>query len=284
MGLRAEIGTQSPTPDWLTEKPERSNRTFYYYVEKAVGETETQARNLAYTQAFMQVALKLGIPLNTEDVSEAIANGGNLKMLSQRFTIPINVVCFYSQKKDGMWNYWLLCQIPETGYANTVRFDDFNECYKHDIYDAQKAQKESAIRDQVQQSNAAAIAMSAFIPGSGQMYKGHYTEGVFTMIGDLGLIGGGVACHFMANKQRDIAKAWNVDYDTYSAANKQEKNLRIAEYSLFGAAGALYIFNLCRAYLAPNKKLMSKLNADLYPTMIPVNGTQNPAMAIQINF
>ena len=113
-----------PLPDWIFEKPGRSNPTFYYHVEKGFGEMETEARNAAYTQAFMQVAMKLGIPLNTSDISNAINSGTNVKMLSQQFTIPMNVVCFYSRHDDetGGWNYWLLCQIPELGYADNARF------------------------------------------------------------------------------------------------------------------------------------------------------------------
>ncbi len=178
-----------PLPDWIFEKPQRSNTTFYYHVEKGTGETETEARNAAYTQAFMQVALKLGIPLNTEDISEAIARGTNVRMLSQRFTIPMNVVCYFSRRNEeqGGWNYWLLCQIPELGYADRARFDDFSDCYKIDKYKEITAKRDADKKARVQSSNTRAIVASTFIPGLGQMIKGQGGAGVAFLVSELAL-------------------------------------------------------------------------------------------------
>ncbi|MBR0065629.1 MAG: hypothetical protein IJQ06_08565 [Paludibacteraceae bacterium] len=276
----AQNRKRPPLPDWVFEKPERSNRTFYYHVERATGETETEARNNAYTQAFMQVALKLGIPLNTEDISEAVASGTNVKLLSQRFTIPMNVACYCSRPNDefGGWTYWLLCQIPEVGYADNARFDDFNECFKHERYDqrqkdlAAKAEKQrqDSLR-LVKSENGKALAASVFIPGAGQMVKRHYTEGALTLVGEVALLGAGVGTYFGAKQQTKIMNSYGIDYATYQSAQKAKPIYQGVSYTCFGLAVVLYGVNLWRAYTMEPKQR----NYAFYPTIIPVENTTN---------
>ncbi len=279
-----------PLPDWVFEKPHRSNTTFYYHVERGTGETETEARNSAYTQAFMQVALKLGIPLNTEDISAAIASGTNIRMLSQRFTIPMNVVCYISRPNDeiGGWNYWLLCQIPEVGYTDNARFDDFNECFKFEKYESRKREKEAEANRQRQDSlriirniNVRAIVASAFVPGVGQMTKKHYVEGACTLAGEIALIGTGVAMISLSNGQRKILDdaSGSVDYNTYMNAKSKYDTYRYAAYGVFGAAAVLYGVNLWRAWACKNQFK----EIALYPTVIPDHSIAGLAVGIGFN-
>ncbi len=284
-----------PLPDWVFEKPQRSNTTFYYHVEKGVGETETEARNAAYTQAFMQVALKLGIPLNTEDISEAIASGANIKMLSQRFTIPMNVVCYTSRRNEeiGGWNYWILCQIPEVGYADRARFDDFNECFKFEKYEAIKnkinAYKERQRQDSlriVRSSNARALTASTFIPGMGQMLKGQGGTGAAFLVSEVALFGGGAACYFLGQEQVKTMKATGTSYANYQHAKKMKNVYDIAMYSAFGIGAAVHIANMVHAWYVKDKNLMGK--TAFVPAMIPINDYSTPTYAfgagVQITF
>lgn len=283
-----------PLPDWVFEKPERSNITFYYHVERGWGETETEARNAAYTQAFMQVALKLGIPLNTEDISEAVASGTNVKLLSQRFTIPMNVACYTSRhdEETGGWNYWLLCQIPEIGYADRARFDDFNECFKFEKYEAFKnkinADKERQRQDSlriVQNSNARAITASAFIPGMGQMLKGQWGSGAAFLVSELALFGGGTACYFLGQDQLKISKTTG-DYNEYSQAIKTKNTLDIAMFTCFGVGAAMHIANMVHAWYVKDKHLPNTLS--FAPAIIQTNEYTTPSYAygagVQIKF
>lgn len=282
--VMAQTRKRPPLPDWIFEKPQRNNTTFYYHVEKGTGETETEARNAAYTQAFMQVALKLGIPLNTEDISEAVASGTNVKMLSQRFTIPLNVACYCSRRNEdlGGWNYWLLCQIPEMGYADRVRFDDFNECFKFEKYEEFQKKKDAAAAKEkedslriVRSNNAKALAVSAFLPGVGQMMKRHYVEGSLTLVGEVALLGAGIGTYFGAKKQTNIMNSYGIDYATYQSAQKAKPIYQGVSYACFGLAAVLYGVNLWRAYtLEPKQR-----NYAFYPTIIPMDNT-NYAFAL----
>lgn len=288
----AQNKKRPPLPDWIFEKPQRSNITFYYHVEKGVGETETEARNAAYTQAFMQVALKLGIPLNTEDISEAVASGTNVKMLAQRFTIPINVACYCSRPNDefGGWNYWLLCQIPEVGYADRARFDDFNECFKHDLYE--KRQKELAAKAEKQKQdslravrsmNAKALAASTFIPGMGQMLKKQGGTGAAFLVSEVALFGAGTACHFIG--QNKIKNATNID--EHNLAVKEKKGTwDVAMWTCFGVGAAVHITNMVHAWCVKDKN--PPVNVTFAPAIIPTNEFSQPNYAmgagVQIKF
>ena len=283
--VMAQTRKRPPLPDWIFEKPQRSNTTFYYHVEKGTGETETEARNAAYTQAFMQVALKLGIPLNTEDISDAVASGTNVKMLSQRFTIPLNVACYCSRRNEdlGGWNYWLLCQIPEVGYADRVRFDDFNECFKIEKYEEFQKKKDAAAAKEkedslriVRSNNAKALAVSAFIPGAGQMMKKQGGKGAAFLISELILFGGSTACYFLGQDQIKIMKSTESSYDDYKNAKKLKNTYDIAMYVGFGVGAAVHITNMVHAYVAKDKRNQSLTFA---PAIIPANEYARPTYA-----
>lgn len=283
--LYAQAKHVAPLPDWIFEKPQRTNATFYYHIEKGTGDTETEARNAAYTQAFMQVALKLGIPLNTEDISEAVANGTNVKLLSQRFTIPMNVVCYYSRRSEesGGWNYWLLCQIPEMGYADRVRFDDYSECFKHELYD--KSQREKALEAERQKQenlrtihncNTKAIIASSFIPGMGQMLKGQGGSGAAFLVGELALFGGGTACYFLGKNQLETMQAVGTSYADYQSAKKTKGTLDIAMYTCFGVGAAVHVANMVHAWYVKDSKLDGLA---FYPVLTPTNVYSTPSYA-----
>ena len=283
--LYAQVKYVSPLPDWIFEKPQRGNATFYYHVEKGTGATETEARNAAYTQAFMQVALKLGIPLNTEDISEAVANGTNVKLLAQRFTIPMNVVCYHSHRNEdfGSWNYWLLCQIPEMGYADKVRFEDYNDCFKHELYDQkQKAKALEAEKKKqedlhiIHSSNTTAIVASSFIPGMGQMLKGQGGSGAAFLISELALFGGGTTCYFLGKNQLETMQAVGTSYADYQNAKKTKGTLDIAMYTCFGVGAAVHIANMVHAWYVEDKKLN---NLTFYPILLPTNTYSTPSYA-----
>lgn len=293
--VAAQNRKRPPLPDWIFEKPQRSNTTFYYHIEKGVGETETEARNAAYTQAFMQVAIKLGIPLNTEDISEAVASGTNIKMLSQRFTIPMNVACFISRPNEEMggWNYWLLCQIPEIGYADRARFDDFNECFKHARYDSIMAinAANDAIRRQdsiraVRKSNGRALAASTFIPGMGQMLKKQGGSGTAFLLSEVVVFGGGAACHFLGQEELKKMKAIDTSYEEFQAAKDKKHIYNIAMYTAFGIGAAIHIGNMVHAWCVKDKNLPVHLT--FVPAVIPINELSQPSYAfgagIQIQF
>lgn len=130
----AQNRRKSPMPDWAFKKPEPSNRTFRYYIEFGFGKTETEARNNAYADAFMMAARNIHTRLDINEIREAITSGITIEQLSQRFSVPMNVVCYYYAFRPKDIVCRILCQIPEEGYADKVQFDEFNDCDKQDYY------------------------------------------------------------------------------------------------------------------------------------------------------
>lgn len=123
--------------------------------------------------------------------------------------------------------------------------------------------------------NGKPLAASVFLPGLGQMIKGHGAEGAFTLIGELGLIGGGVATYYVAKNELELLKTGTLDLNGYNTATQKYNDMRIVTYTLFAAAGALYVFNLCRAYLVIDKKNNSHLkNLSFHPAILPTENQQ----------
>lgn len=119
--------------------------------------------------------------------------------------------------------------------------------------------------DVKKRTNGKALAYS-LIPGVGLMMKGHKAEGVTYMIGDVALIGGGIAFMSQANKQKDIMNAYSTGIDQYKQAEKKYNNSKTAAYCCFGTAAALYVVNLVRAYVAEPKP-GARLQWSVAPTL-----------------
>lgn len=116
-------------PDWVTNKPIPTNDTYIYVIESASGYTELSARNQAIAKLFQSTALRLGQPINSEEINRAVQSGTSFEVISRNYNIPINKVCEYTEKKDGTYHVYVLCQVAKAGNI-LVQFDDFNACYE----------------------------------------------------------------------------------------------------------------------------------------------------------
>lgn len=122
------------------------------------------------------------------------------------------------------------------------------EAKRHDEVELQKKK----IRLNNRKVNATALTYS-LIPGVGLMMKGHKAEGAVYMVGDIALIGSGLALMANANKQKDIMNNHSTGIDQYKSAEKKYNSSKTAAYCCFGTAAGLYIVNLVRGYVAEPK-------------------------------
>ena len=223
-------------PGWIYNKPKPENNTYLYVVEAATGDTELEARNQAFARVLQSTAMRLGQPINSDEINRAVQSGKDFNVISAQYNIPINKVCEYTEKQSDTYRVYVLCQVAKAGNI-IVDFDyEFNGC--HDVK---------------QYGNGAALLKSMFIPGMGQMGKRRYGEGVFTLLTELVLVGGGVGSYMMAQNQLDIMRNPNTDYTKYMAARETYGTLKTINVACYGAAAALYVFNLYRAYAARPK-------------------------------
>ena len=223
-------------PGWIYNKPTPTNNSYLYVMEAATGMTELEARNQAFARVFQSTAMRLGQPINSDEINRAVQSGKDFNVISAQYNIPINKVCEYTEKNAGGYRVYILCQAARAGNI-VVDFDyEFNGCY-----------------DVRQYNNGTALLKSALLPGLGQIGKRHVGEGVATFLGEMALLGGGVGSYMMAQNQLDIMRNSNTNYTDYMAARELYGILKTVNIACYGAAAALYAFNLYRAYAARPK-------------------------------
>lgn len=116
-------------PDWITNKPTPTNNTYLYVVESATGQTELQARNRAIAEVFRSTAMRIGQPIDSEEINRALQRGMEYYVISSQYNVPINKVCEYTDNKTSPCRVYVLCQVAKAGNIR-VEFDDFNACYE----------------------------------------------------------------------------------------------------------------------------------------------------------
>lgn len=247
-------------PSWMKELPLPGNNTYIYVRESGEGTTIDAALNMALVRVFQNTASRLGRTVDTKKIGDALAKGTSYISLSQQYNIPINKVDQYDVRlKNG--NYWVcvLCQVASMSSIEPT-------------WD--KGERSSNV------DNAASMFKSV-LPGLGQMGKGHYGEGVLTLVGETALVGGAVSCYVMAQDQYDIMNANSQNAEVFFSAMNRYNSLQTTQYILWGAAGALYIFNFVRAFT-----LEPKVKDDLSfaPSLIATPYTVSPTVGLTFRF
>lgn len=147
----------------------------------------------------------------------------------------------------------------------------------------QKAKQNENKRKDKREVNATALVCS-LIPGVGLMMKGHKAEGAVYMVGDIALIGGGLAFMANANKQKDIMNNHSTGIDQYKSAEKKYNSSKTAAYCCFGTAAGLYIVNLVRSYVAKPKP-DARLEWAFVPSVAPsMYGEPNMSMNLALSY
>lgn len=257
-------------PGWIYSKPKPSNNTYLYVVESATGSTEIDARNQTFARVLQSTAMRLGQPINSDEINMAVQSGKSFEVISSQYNIPINKVCEYAEKTKEGYRVYILCQVAKSG--NTFADFDygFGGCYDSKGY-----------------KDGTALLLSVFIPGSGQMSKRRYGEGIITLLAEADLAIGAIACYILAEQERtNIINYENDGYkphywwNEYDATNNI-KMYETIEYACMGTAAALYVFNIYRAYTAKPKY---KNRLALVPAAIPVGSDMAYGVGIFYKF
>lgn len=231
IALMALASFAQEKPGWIYNKPTPTNSSYLYVVESATGTSELEARNQAFARVFQSTAIRLGQPINSDEINRAVQSGKDFNVISAQYNIPINKVCEYTEKNAGGYRVYILCQAARAGNI-VVDFDyEFNGCY-----------------DVRQYNNETALLKSVFVPGLGQMGKRHITEGIITLGSEVLLLGGGLVTKLSANQQLDIMRDSNTSYTDYMMARDNYEVLKTTNTICYAAAAAVYVFNLYRAY------------------------------------
>ncbi len=235
----SSVLAQHRRPDWMFKLPDATGAYFYVREHGEALDSEAMARESAIKQVFRTVSHLTGVRFDQAEIEKAINEGTGLSVQSLSMEVPIKKVCEYTRKqKDGTFVVYLLYQVATVGYYKMPAFD-YYDCDRYSQYNSF-----------IHKKNVGAIIASAFLPGVGQMYKRNYAEGVFTLLGEGALIGGGVAMLQLSDNQKKRMNdvSGNINYDSYMSAKNKYNTYRYTAYGLFGAAAVLYGINLWRAW------------------------------------
>lgn len=294
--VSAQMMTRKPVfrPDWVFEAPRPGNGTYLYVVEHGEGNTKREALNQALGRVLQSTANRLGQTVSTADINKAVQEGADYEVVARKMKVPINKVCEFPEQDTltNSWTMYILCQVAKAGNI-TPEFEATDECTKHDRFETrmkewakQQEQKENEIKQAKMRRNALALAASTFIPGSGQMLKGHGGSGAAFLVSEIVLFGGGTACYFLGENQLKIMKATGTTYAEYKQAKNTKNTYDIAMWTCFGVGAVVHVGNMVHAWLVSDKR--APANIAFTPALIPTNeySTPNYAMGagVQITF
>lgn len=276
--VSAQTMTKKPVfrPNWVFEAPRPGNGTYLYVVEHGEGNTKREALNQALGRVLQSTANRLGQIVSTDEINKAVQEGTDYEVISRKMKVPINKVCEFPVQDTitNSWTMYVLCQVAKAGNI-TPEFEATDECTKHTRYDEaiarwnkEQKDKEDAIASAKNARNTTALVASTFIPGTGQMLKGHGGSGAAFLIGELAIFGGGTVCHFLGEEQLKTMKLTK-DYTEFQNAQNMKNTMDIAKWTCFGVGAAVHIGNMIHAWFVSDKK--APANFTFVPALIPTN-------------
>ena len=243
-------------PGWTYNTPKAGNNTYVYVVERGSGTTVNEAVNNALLKVLRTSMMRIGAVVSWDEVNASLQQGTDWGAVAMKYNIPINKVCEYVEHKtEHGFLVAVLCQVAKSG-AVYPDFDEFTAC-----------------NDTKKYSDGAALLKSAFIPGLGQMGKQHVGSGVFTLVGEVALAG--------HKKILPLQKLLDYGPEIIDIEQKYE-TCRYVNIVCLSAAGALYVYNLVRAYSMAPKYKNSKLT--LGPTLLPMDNGWNSGISLTFKF
>ncbi len=249
-----------PKPSWMTELPLPGNSTYIYVKETGQGKTPSEALNMALVHVFESTASRIGKPFDSEDAFSQLQKGVKYEDISTKYEVPINLVDHYTSKdKNGSFWVYVLCQV-------SARKD------VAPVWDRGK---------NIDRNYDWACLFRSVVPGIGQMTKGYTGEGILTLSSEILLVGGAIGCYFGAQNQYNIINTTRYGDPAHINAVSRYNTLRNTQSFLWGAAGALYVINLVRAFTLDPK---TTVNLVFTPSLMSTPYTTAPTLGLSLRF
>lgn len=175
--------------------------------------------------------------------------------------------------------------IKSTGFEPLkIHFPDYDIPFlegKH-TYEI-KVVKKKTLSQVKKSANGTALAYS-IIPGLGLIQKGRTGEGVTYLAGDIALLCAGIGFSSNASSQKKIMNDGNTGIDEYNKAKSKYDSSKMASYICFGTAGAVYVVNLIRSYVATPKP-NARINWNITPVTTNIyNGLPSPGISFALTY
>lgn len=234
-------------PQWLHRPPVAQSSTLEYVVDVAFGKSVEEARTASLNGIVASTGFQKGVLVRsdykTETVDRKVWKDGKLiDYTSDTFIVNSDIsgkdVQLYIKDIDEYWAYTKDGNVQLTKlYAKSIseKFSGFKNLEVTTKYGAK------------------GLWRSAIIPGWGQFHKGDNLKGTL-------FLGGTAACAvgiIITEAQRsDYNRRLTQTHDINQIKNYQTKrdNAATARNVCIGAAGALYVYNLIDAMVAPGAR------------------------------
>jgi hypothetical protein len=275
----AQSSSTSIPPRWLHKLPRATNNTFHY--EKCTAEAPSLelARDKCLNQTVSRSGLKSGpvfvtnrksnTTVNKHWVNNRLLQTTDQKMVTETKSkgteqkLYINEVAEYWKVRHGQYTLTTLYAKSELGRAPL--FDNVELTDKY---------------------GARGFIRSLIVPGWGQLYKGSTVKGSL-ILGGTAVLAGGII--FTESMRSDYANKITRTHDAAAIKSYTSKcdNWRAARNITIGAAGALYIYNLIDAIVAPGAQRVVVHNYGRRGgnfAVLPTPTENGAALSAQINF
>ncbi len=234
-------------PQWVKSLPKASNQTFDYIILSADGYALSDARQNCFSELIAATGLEKGVTTVTDYASsegEVVLWDNDRKSeyvessFSMKSIVKGKPVTIYGIKIDEYWER-----------------DDDGKIHLKTLYMRSQIDKEPVF-DKVKVTSmygANGLWRSAIVPGWGQLYKGDQLKGGLVLGGTAVLVGGIVATETIrSDYARKINESHNVDERKLFA--KRIDQFSTTRNICIGALGALYVYNIVDAIVAPGAK------------------------------
>lgn len=268
-------------PRWMHSLPVPSNSTFIYTTETTIAPNHAEARKECFSSLLQNAGFQKGVAVQSNyDTKEAehsvVINGEHNNVTESYFTATstikgkevevqgIKIDEYWERRDDG--KVYLTTLFARSQNDVKPRFDNVKLTTKYGMR---------------------GFWRSAIVPGWGQLYKGSTVKGSLILGGTAVLIGATIYTDCM---RADYAHKIN---KTHIAENKRayatrRDNFTTGRNICIGTLGALYVYNLIDAIVAPGARRIetaSKSNRNfsynIGPTLLE---DCTPGFAMQITF
>ena len=251
----AQRSSERIRPKWVTSPPKPSNETFSYKVVSQSAGSLSEAKNKCLAELVSNAGFSNGVVVISENTSnEKLTQKWNNGRLTENIEynsntnteIKGNELELYINDVDEYWvlnksgNY-LLTKLYAMSNANQVpAFDRVTVTSNY---------------------GARGLWRSMIVPGWGQFHKGAKAKGGLILGGSVALAGGII---FAENTRANYASKILQTHDVNLMKSYMDKrnHFATARNICIGALGALYVYNLIDAIVAPGAKYVKVEKSD----------------------
>lgn len=260
------------TPRWVKYTPKSENPFVVYRVVQVYVDNLSQM----HEESLKQLAGYLPQEWQVDRFAEWQATGNGSNAIKVRMEGKPQSVQMQCKEVDSYW------EVPQYSYSGK-RY----RCYV--LYQVVRPQHTAEEYTRVTSKYGFGPVALSIIPGAGQMYKGSYLKGGLIMGGAVLCAGGIVLCEATKASYKSLASSTH-DAKQIKTYTNNANNWATGSYICMGALGALWLYNIIDAAVAPGARRVvvdkkykgnGTISMRLAPTMFDA---YTPGLTAQVAF